>query len=371
MPENSTRSTSWYDAKWAPLRQLVSGLSVRLCHPAETTTYQNGNDGRDWPALLCGLWFDSNSLGRRPGPDRPAPDPTVETKVTTVALTNYRLSGSESWNTPTAWSQGHKPLEGEIVVFPAELTQSVLTDLDQSGTPVTLELLHLAEGCRADIGELGNSLVISAEKVVHQGLGSLSYEDDVATGHIIIDAPRSVSQVAATITGTNIGRISCQQGKVVIPANITAAPDILEVGFGAYFDDGAELVVVAGGPTMPLLLMYGGDVFANTEVTLAIQGAGTLTKELTRIQTLYLMGGNCVYNVEDLQGSEFDFDAAYVVGGTLDFTRTSKTTGVENLSVYPKGLVLRNSDLVTFTNKFELGGRIVGGLGADGGSPPI
>lgn len=285
--------------------------------------------------------------------------------------TNVWQSVDGNWNTLGSWSEGHVPLVTERVIFPSGQTQSVTAGLDQSGVPVVLGLLQIDEGYSGDIGGSGSPLIISATKLVHQGSGVLWFEDDVATPHIIIDAPQPTSQVAANIDGTDIGRITCMRGKTVISANITAAPDILECGFAGNLSSDVELVVTAEAPTMPLLLVFGGRVTANSEVTQVIQGAGTLIKELTDIITLYLMGGLCVYNVEDVAATPFNFFTAYVEAGTLDFTRVSKTTGVENLTVYPRGTVLRNEDLVTITNKYELGGRIIGRLATGGGGGPI
>jgi hypothetical protein len=164
------------------------------------------------------------------------------------------MAGPHRWiaTTPSSWVAGSfdtnlLPGNNEKVIFDGTGQGDVVGGLDQSA--VDLDLLQVDAGYEGNIGADGGPLIISADEVIYQGLGTLAYKDgNGITDLMIVDSANL--QDAVKLSGATITRLRCRMGHTALLGDFTGTIAKLEL---APRLANSQVVVDVG-------MTFGGDV---------------------------------------------------------------------------------------------------------------
>jgi len=258
-------------------------------------------------------------------------------------------SSDGNWGNTASWTGAAVPVSNDIVIFPENNAVSVTSGLSQAA--VDLDALITKPGYIGNIGSSGTHLSISADRVLHEGSGTLYYTDgDGTTDLVIVNALGNVA--AAVFSGTALSRIVLLAGKTTLDASLAALTD-LEIGFVNSPQSDAECVIENGAGTITNLLMSGGVVSSSAVITNAHLNAGILTQESVAgaITNLFLAGGICRYKTSTT------LVLAQLLAGVLD-CREARSLTISTLRVHPGARALVPEDMVTVTAGGALLGRV-------------
>ena len=263
-----------------------------------------------------------------------------------MAIITVWQSADGDWDNNASWSGGVPPANGDTVIFPANNSVSVTSNQDGQGA-VDLAALLIQPGYVGNIGSSGTHLIISADRIVHEGSGTLFYTDGAGTtDNVIVNAVGNAA--AATFSGTSLTRIVVLGGKVTLDGSIAAVAN-LEVSYVNAMQSDAEVIIENGAGTITTLLMSGGIVSSSAVITTAYVSGGILIQVSTggAITTLYCLGGTVRYNTVSTLGE------AQVLAGALD-CRATKPSGASTLTisllrVHAGAKAFIPTDLVTVT----------------------
>jgi hypothetical protein len=213
---------SQYPTLAAPRRD---GISADIAEIGDAVMRFPADDGLPDFAIIIvrhgGLLSSSLCLGPdgEPTPPRPALYQALGREQAVESLDRMEgviIPGPHRWiaRTPSSWVAGSfdtglLPGSNEVVIFDGSGQGSVVGGLNQ--TAIDLDRLELLSAYGGSIGVPGNPLIISADEVIHQGSGTLCYQDGGGTTDLmIVDSPNAVN--AAYLGGNTITRARILNG---------------------------------------------------------------------------------------------------------------------------------------------------------------
>ncbi|MHC4621804.1 MAG: hypothetical protein ACYTEQ_29030 [Planctomycetota bacterium] len=235
----------------------------------------------------------------------------------------------------------------EQVYFPPGV-QVAVAGTNQAG--VEVGDLRIAPGMRFGVGTSGSPLIISADLLVHEGDGTLYFQDggDVRyTTHCIINSPNGT--LAAYLNGNTITNITVVAGAVTCASTLgsTAKPSRIIVGSAAS-PYPANVTVDCTMAASGTIFQLSGVITANDDIPLVYQMGGEYYQKLGTGGTIYLKGGRYCYMVPSASGT---LTAAYVYpGGVLDCTKVPVPQVITDIYLWPDGTFIRDPDLTVVTN---------------------
>jgi len=145
------------------------------------------------------------------------------------------MAGPHTWikTVPSPWeaasfNTGLLPGSNEEVYFDGTANGDVVSGLNQ--TAVDLDKLHIKAEYSGTIGAHGNPLIISADTVIHEGTGTLYYQDGGGQTDVILI--RSTNLIdAAWLNGATFDRVRIIGGKVSFGSTFTCQTR-MEIGDG-------------------------------------------------------------------------------------------------------------------------------------------
>ncbi len=262
-----------------------------------------------------------------------------------------------NFNTAGNYSTSGKPATGDSLFFTKSNDSPVTAGLDQSGgTGLHLALIQTELGFDSAIGASGNSLIITADRVVHRGRGTLWYKDGTGTElqwtkEILIASP-TTSQNAAVLDGNAIERILLRRGRTQI-AGSTEAIGRLEIGYESNPLSDVICNVAAGAKAIGhLLLNSGRELVTNGAVNVAVCRSGEWKHEAGVIGFLVNAGATVVFNPDSTQG---EIRTAFLMAGTLDTLQTQRVKRIRRLLRLPGARFLRDKNLLVPDEELYIG----------------
>ncbi len=252
-------------------------------------------------------------------------------------------SSDGDWDNAASWTGATVPVSNDVVIFPSNNSVSVTSN--QGGqTAVDLDALIIHPSYNGDIGTSGTPLLISADKVLHEGTGTLYYTDgDGTTDHVIVNSTNRTD--AAVFSGTSLSRITALRGKITLDSSL-AALALLEVGYFTSRSSDANVVIETAAGAITDCYMSGGQVDCGAAVTNLYQSAGKFIQNeaaVSAITNIYQFGGQCVYNTDQ------NITLANILGGELDFSQNARQLTIALLKVWPGAKVINPTDRITVT----------------------
>ena len=135
-------------------------------------------------------------------------------------MTTYVWTGAASgvWATAGNWSPAGPPASNDTAEFPASVNAPCTDATGQ--TLIDLDLLHVLPGHTHDIGGVGAELTISADKILHEGSGTLHFVEGSGTTDLIeVNSPNRV--LAMRIAGATSTEVVNIRGKVEVTGTVT------------------------------------------------------------------------------------------------------------------------------------------------------
>jgi len=272
-----------------------------------------------------------------------------------MATDVFWLGTTGDMSTVGNYSDGALPEAGDKLFFVGDYPNPPTSNMDALAA-IDLDLVHIGKGFTADIGSSGSPLEVSADKVIHQGSGTLYYLDgDGTTDWMVIDSV--ASGTAAVVAGT-ITQINAMRGLVQGTSDLTGVA-VLSVA------PSAAVVIDAGAGTVAFLLVDGGSGICSAVVTSLVMTSGKWTQEDEEIVTAHIAGGTVNYNSPASTGT---LVTAYVGRqAIIDLTQNTKVKTITNLLAEPGSDVRYHEDFTTITNNYD----ISRWFSPHSGAPPI
>lgn len=281
-------------------------------------------------------------------------------------MADYTWTGavSSAYATAGNYTPAGPPADTDTLNFdPAYLVS--MAGSSQAG--IRLAELTTDSGYSMNIGSSGTPLIIDAVLVKLNGSGTVYLKSDDAasgeyTGHVVVNSPNTV--LAAHLDGEEIDNISVLGGCVELAATLgtVAIPTLVRISRPSGEISGAKLIIheksgATSDPMVTTLHVNGGMVESSGRISTMYQTGGQHVQVTEEINTLFISGGQCIYNSETTDGT---LGTAYVdSGGVLDLSQTSRKKTITSLHLYPGGIVIADSDIVTITTTYDWGGRII------------
>jgi hypothetical protein len=234
--------------------------------------------------------------------------------------------------------------------------EHAITNLDQS--LVDIALIFIAGDFRGDVGAHQNPLIISADRVVHLGEGTLHYDNSSigappdTTDEIIIAHTGPRGSLAAVLTGGKLTTIAVARGNVKI--NDTDATTLLVTSHIGNRRSDAKVEVIKTTAAITNVRMAGGWLrlggaadgtnFDITDATI-INESSALAAAILR-----LYSGTVRWN------SGVTLTRAELYGGLLDFTHTAEEKTITTLFRFPGARFAYLPDLTTVTTDVDMDG---------------
>jgi hypothetical protein len=215
-------------------------------------------------------------------------------------------------------------------------------------TAVDLDLLFVHRSYPHNIGASGTPLTISADKVVHEGGGTLHYKDgDGTTDKVIVKSENQ--ELAAELDGDTITRLIVAKGKVLCKATLGVVAR-LDVTYMNHIDSDAivDFETGSGGTAVTIIWMNGGNVTIRDRQLANIAVAGgvlTLDNDCTvaASSAWATMGGRLASKASGTIGWLF------ALSGTVDLTEHIAATTVSILRLFPGAILHKSDDFTTTT----------------------
>jgi len=261
----------------------------------------------------------------------------------------FWLGSTGSLGTAGNYSGGALPVDHDKLFLVKDYPNPPTSDMNALAA-VDLDLLHigkgfgrLADGSAVTIGSSGSPLEVSADKVIHQGSGTLHYLDGSGvTDWMVVD---SVASGTALVAGGTITRISALRGMVQGTSDLSAV-SVLDIG------PAGRCIIDASAGTISLVIVDGGSGICSAVVTDILMGSGKWTQEIEEIVTAKLMGGTLNYNSPATTGV---LATAYVGRrATLDLMQNTKVKEITTLVAEPGSQVRYHEDFTTITNDYDI-----------------
>lgn len=226
--------------------------------------------------------------------------------------------------------------------------QSAVLNLNQA--LVDIDVLLIGEGFLGDVGTPGDSVIISANRLVHLGKGTLYFDNDGisspdTTDELIVAHTGLTGVLAASIKGGKITTIAVARGLVEIAD--TDATTLLVLSHTGNPGTDAVVRLAKTSAAITDVKMAGGTLTVNgaADVTNFFVTNATLVNESTALasSTLRLFSGLVDWN------SGVTIVRAELYGGLLDFTRSTQEKVITKLFQFPDARFDYLPDLTTFT----------------------
>lgn len=233
-----------------------------------------------------------------------------------MATTPIWQGGDGNWNTGSNWSTGSAPGADNNVVFDGSTNVSVTTV--PSTTTTNIALLQTDRTYSGDLGGSGNEIVLLADKIIHEGTGTLWWNSNTGTSKtdsIVVNSTNTTN--AATIGGDEVEYITVNGGRVTISGSLSTDCNLI-IGSSGIVD-----VTANGSLTASTLTMGGGICNSNIDWSSAVVSGGTFTQATTEVASLTCTGGTCYLNFRDPSGSEITGDLIVQNTGVVDLTQNN------------------------------------------------
>jgi hypothetical protein len=243
-------------------------------------------------------------------------------------------TGATNGNFGTAgnWSPATAPVSNDEAMFDASSTVNVDAGLDQSA--VDLDALIVAKGCKINIGTSASPLIISADKVLHEGDGTLYYKDgNGTTDLVIIKGTLQEGAGAAVLDGSSITRLVVAKGLVTIKGTAGSIGTLTIAWIDNVANDAKVVLETrSASQSITTLRMSGGSLDSDWEIAALYLTEGRVFHDSAAgnaIQNIYQLGGSVQYQSSGTIG------LAELVAGVLDASKSSAATTITDLIVFP------------------------------------
>lgn len=248
-------------------------------------------------------------------------------------------SSDGDWSNTASWTGATVPISNDVAVFPDNNSVSVTSGLSQAA--VDLDALIVHPGYTGDIATSGSHLTISADRVLHEGSGTLYYTDGNGITDLFI---LNASGGAAVVSGTSLTRVLAMRGQLTLDASMSSLTD-LEVSFFNSRASDALVTIENGAGTITNLRMNGGTVVSSAVITNLYMQGGTLTQEnpAGAITNINQLGGRVIYK------SASTIALAQIMAGILDCGQDARALTITLLRLWPGASAIIPEDIVTVT----------------------
>lgn len=272
----------------------------------------------------------------------------------------WSSGGSTSFSTPGNWTNlatglayGSAIASSDEFYFRKGYADSISPISDLNNAALTGVKLFIEKGWPGNIGADGNPLIISAAHVVHEGNGTVYFQDGNGSTNDFEICQNSLSGTAAKLYGGTFDRVHCSRGSLILAA--TAVVATLEVGYKANPTDDATVSNLVGAQISGEIIQVGGKITLDAiEIVDWVMGGGTAYYSDSTysaglsLNDLFMTGGYFYYNRVDT-GSSDGLARAFIHGGTVDLTATAEPKEVTYAAEYGTGRLIYRQGIDTVT----------------------
>ena len=274
-----------------------------------------------------------------------------------------RLNGADM-ATSGNWEDA-TPGDGDPAIIPPTNQHNII-DSGDSMEGINLGYLRIHPEFSTRFGEQGNPIHICSELVHASGSGGCFIDLDGDTGgsgpnlvtdEIVFNAhanARAKFELGCVVADPGAAKdVYAIRGDVLIKSTIAwNAAAVLHAGFQQSRASDLRLTVASGGPTVPKLVVNGGEVYCDSVVTQLNVCGGVHYQDTAKAVTMHVMGGRLVYNHE---AESTDVTLCVVhAGATLDLLgNAAQKTFVRTIAL--PGSRIRKDDSLHTLNLLDLG----------------
>lgn len=276
---------------------------------------------------------------------------------------NTYLDVDDDWENINNWSEGSIPVNGEQVVIPGTATNSLTTNMDQTGlgTGLRLASLTIHDDYVGDVGTSGTPLKCTISgRLIHRGRGTLYFTAEegsasTTTTEVIIDSPNSNDAAVIVVPDSNaIKWLEVLRGRVTLTTG-SASGTVTDTHIA-----GTAHVTVAADSLTNRVVVSGGQIdnsAAAMERALCSGGRFRILADDVDWQPasfLYLFVAN--RGLLELEGgiaAAAQTTHVHAMGGTINFNRTAATKVIEALFQHPRAKVKANRAWAVFDDVYD------------------
>ena len=265
---------------------------------------------------------------------------------------------TDNWATPANWG-GAIPVDGDVIVFPASNSQSVLTNVDRSSEDLNLNRIIVKEGYGGNIGTAANPLRCSVGSgsdpaIKHLGSKPFFYNAEIdtpSTGTASIYVDSRNKDNAFTLAGDDVvDRLMVARGKVTVSGSAgLSIGQLVQTYVTSPLND--SKVIIEANTTMPTTFyIYGGTMESNatTHVTVVLGGQAKFIQHAGNLSNCFI-GPDAVL---DLRAATSAITEIQLMG-KMTFENNPNSVTITSLFRYPGGEIDYQEELVTITNDYN------------------
>lgn len=257
------------------------------------------------------------------------------------------------WNVAGNWSPSGVPATDDTVIIP-DGAAALTTNLDRTGdanggnTGLNLAYFLSSPKMKNGLGSSGTPLKFTADKIRLEGTGTAYFTSATGTAADTTNVLEVVSKnlIDAAVIGdagvAQLVELDFIKGGATVNATNNAFPEVNILSNDNPF--GGSNVRFLDAANITVLNMTGGNLTtAGLSVAVSSMDGGVWTHEGdTGAGIIRQTGGTVVWNVLKTDGS---LATLYLLGGTFDSTRTAGEKEVVDLTLFPTGNLVANTDL--------------------------